>query len=41
MLLVGTKTIWVQTREDLDRAINERTAMMFFYNEMESSAFTS
>src|SRR5579864_2222537 len=35
MLLIGTKTIWVETREDLDRAINERTAMMFFYNEME------
>src|SRR6266404_6762881 len=35
MLLVGTKIIWVETREDLDRAINERTAMMFFYNEME------
>ena len=35
MLLVGTKTVWVETREELDRAINERTAMLFFYNEME------
>ena len=35
MLLVGTKIVWVETREELDRAINERTAMMFFYNEME------
>src|SRR5687767_1419758 len=35
MLLVGTKIIWVETREELDQAINERTAMMFFYNEME------
>src|SRR2546426_631888 len=35
MLLVGTKIIWVETLEELDRAINDRTAMMFFYNEME------
>lgn len=35
MWLVGTKTVWVETREELDKAINERTAMMFFYNEME------
>ncbi|HUQ92525.1 MAG TPA: aminotransferase class V-fold PLP-dependent enzyme, partial [Bryobacteraceae bacterium] len=35
MLLIGTKINWVETREELDRAINERTAMMFFYNEME------
>src|SRR5262249_12448871 len=35
ILLVGTKTIWVETREELDRAINDRTAMLFFYNEME------
>lgn len=35
MLLVGTKTVWVETREELDRAINDRTAMLFFYNEME------
>jgi L-seryl-tRNA(Ser) seleniumtransferase len=35
MLLVGAKIIWVETREELDRAINDRTAMMFFYNENE------
>jgi len=35
MWLVGTKTVWVETREELDRAINDRTAMLFFYNEME------
>lgn len=35
MLLVGAKIIWVETRQELDRAINDRTAMMFFYNENE------
>jgi L-seryl-tRNA(Ser) seleniumtransferase len=35
MLLVGARIVWVETREELDRAINERTAMMFFYNENE------
>lgn len=35
MQLVGAKIIWVETKEELERAINERTAMMFFYNEME------
>jgi D-glucosaminate-6-phosphate ammonia-lyase len=35
MLLIGTKINWVETREDLDRAITDRTAMLFFYNEME------
>jgi L-seryl-tRNA(Ser) seleniumtransferase len=35
MLLVGTKINWVETREELDRAITDRTAMLFFYNEME------
>ncbi len=35
MLLVGTKTVWVETKEELEKAINERTAMMFFYNENE------
>lgn len=35
MLLVGTKIIWVETKEELERAINPRTAMLFFYNEME------
>src|SRR5260370_41186540 len=33
MLLVGTKIVWVETRQELDRAINERTAMMFFLNK--------
>src|SRR6478752_3124770 len=35
MLLIGTKINWVETREELARAINDKTAMMFFYNEME------
>lgn len=35
MQLVGAKIVWVETKEELERAINERTAMMFFYNEME------
>ncbi len=35
MLLVGTRIVWVETKEELERAINERTAMMFFYNENE------
>jgi D-glucosaminate-6-phosphate ammonia-lyase len=35
MLLVGTKIVWVETIEELRRVINEKTAMMFFYNEME------
>ncbi|CAN5676401.1 aminotransferase class V-fold PLP-dependent enzyme [soil metagenome] len=33
MTLVGTKIIWVETRQELDAAINERTAMMFFLNK--------
>ena len=32
MELVGAKIIWVDTREKLEAAINERTAMMFFLN---------
>src|SRR5689334_9550440 len=28
--LVGARIVWVETREELDRAINDRTAMMFF-----------
>jgi len=35
MLLTGAKIVWVETKEELEKAINERTAMMFFYNEME------
>ena len=31
--LVGTKTVWVETREELNQAINERTAMLFFLNK--------
>jgi L-seryl-tRNA(Ser) seleniumtransferase len=30
MLQVGTKIVWVESRDELDAAINERTAMMFF-----------
>jgi len=33
MLLTGAKFVWVETRADLDRAIGERTAMMFFLNK--------
>ncbi len=35
MMLVGARIVWVETKEELERAINGRTAMMFFYNEME------
>ena len=35
MLLTGARIVWVETREELDRAINERTAMMFFLNKAE------
>ncbi len=31
--LVGAKIVQVETREELDRAINPRTAMMFFLNK--------
>jgi L-seryl-tRNA(Ser) seleniumtransferase len=31
--LVGTKFVWVETRAELDRAINERTAMLAFLNK--------
>lgn len=33
MRIVGTKTVWVETRAELDQAINDRTAMMFFLNK--------
>ena len=36
MWQVGVKTVWVDTRDDLEKAINERTAMMFFLNKAES-----
>jgi D-glucosaminate-6-phosphate ammonia-lyase len=35
ILLNGAKIVTVETREDLDRAIGERTAMMFFLNKAE------
>ena len=33
ILLTGAKIVPVETREELDRAINSRTAMMFFLNK--------
>ena len=30
--LAGARVVTVETREELDRAIGERTAMMFFLN---------
>jgi L-seryl-tRNA(Ser) seleniumtransferase len=33
MRLVGAKIVWVETRQELDAAINARTAMMFFLNK--------
>ncbi len=33
MWLVGAKTVWVETRDELEKALNERTAMMFFLNK--------
>jgi L-seryl-tRNA(Ser) seleniumtransferase len=35
MELCGAKIVTVETRQDLDGAINERTAMMFFLNKAE------
>jgi D-glucosaminate-6-phosphate ammonia-lyase len=35
MALAGARLVWVETREELDRAINPRTAMMFFLNRFE------
>jgi L-seryl-tRNA(Ser) seleniumtransferase len=32
MRLVGTKIVWVETREEVERAIGPGTAMMFFLN---------
>ncbi len=32
MALTGAKLVWVETRAELDRAINPRTALMFFLN---------
>ncbi len=33
MWLVGAKIVWVDTRDELDKAINKNTAMMFFLNK--------
>ena len=33
MHLVGTKTVWVENRQEMEKAINDRTAMMFFLNK--------
>src|SRR5262245_31925975 len=33
MTLTGAKIVWVESRQDLDRAISDRTAMMFFLNK--------
>ena len=33
MRLVGAKIVWVKTREDVERTIGPRTAMMFFLNK--------
>ena len=35
MLLLGAKLVWVETRAELDKAINPRTAMLFFLNRYE------
>ena len=35
ILVAGARIVGVETREELDRAINERTAMMFFLNKEE------
>jgi L-seryl-tRNA(Ser) seleniumtransferase len=33
MWLTGARTTWVETREELENAISEKTAMMFFLNK--------
>jgi L-seryl-tRNA(Ser) seleniumtransferase len=35
MLLVGAKLVWVKTRGELERALSNQTAMMFFLNRAE------
>ena len=35
ILLTGAKLVWVESRTELERAINARTAMMFFLNRYE------
>ena len=41
MTLLGAKIIWVETRQELDAAINERTAMMFFLNKADPDGRSS
>jgi D-glucosaminate-6-phosphate ammonia-lyase len=33
MLLVGAKIVWIESKEELEAAITDRTAMMFFFND--------
>ena len=33
MWLTGARTVWVETRAELEKAINDETAMMFFLNK--------
>ncbi|MDA1314715.1 MAG: aminotransferase class V-fold PLP-dependent enzyme [Acidobacteria bacterium] len=35
MWLTGARTVWVETREELEKAISDKTAMMFFLNKAE------
>jgi D-glucosaminate-6-phosphate ammonia-lyase len=35
MLGTGARIVWVETREEAERAVNDRTAMMFFLNKAE------
>jgi L-seryl-tRNA(Ser) seleniumtransferase len=35
ILLTGAELVWVETRDELDRAIGDRTAMLFFLNRHE------
>ncbi len=35
MLAAGARIVWVETAEEAERAINDRTAMMFFLNKNE------
>jgi len=35
MLSTGARIVWVDTREEAERAVNDRTAMMFFLNKAE------
>ena len=37
MLLTGAKIVWVETREEAERAIGPRTAMMFYMNKTEGT----